>query len=228
MRPLFICLLLCPLLLLANCVPITQKPAPDAAKGVVPFPTPPGAGPYWHATAEQVNPADALSYYAALKTLNSQELNHEYQRLLLAAAAPDNRFAHLQLLLMAMLPGQTLLAVDEATRHLEASRQDATFHRELANLLILLDDQLTSRQTTQQSPNPGKQESPPVRISQKKFKKQSEELASCQQESENCQQELEGCQQESESCRQERTDLADKLQKLQEIERGMMDRERKK
>ena len=202
MRPSLVCLILCPFLLLSSCLPIIQ--APPAQKETTQPPAPAGAGPYWHATSDLVTMADTLAYYTALKSLKDDELNREYQRLLEAAAAPESRLPHLQLVLMAVLPEQNLIDREEATRQLEMSRQDADFHRDLGNLLILLDDQLSSRQPAQ-SQSQGQQESQtPSRVSLKKYKKQGEEL---------------------EACRRERDDLADKLQKLQEIERDMMERE---
>ena len=203
MRPLLLCLILCPLLLLTSCLPITPAPTLAAPK-TAPAAAPPGAGPYWHATSDKVTLADTLAYYAALKTLKSDELNHEYQRLLEAAAAPQNRLPHLQLVLLAVLPAQNLVEPGEATKHLESSRQDADFHRELADLLILLDDQLTARLSGQSQSNQGGQTS---RVSLRKYKKQGAAL---------------------DACRLERDDLAKKLQQLQEIERGLMDRERQK
>ena len=203
MRPFVLCLLLCPLLVLPGCLPVTQTPPPPP-KTALQLPAPPGAGPYWHATSEQVTLADTLAYYAALKTLNSEELRHEYQRLLEAAAAPQNRLPHLQLVLLAVLPEQTLVEPSEATRQLATSRQDADFHRDLADLLILLDDQLTARLSVHSQSKQGSQTS---LVSLSKYKKQTEEL---------------------DACRLERDDLAEKLEKLQEIERGLMDRERKK
>ncbi len=205
MRPLLLCLLLCPLLLLSGCLPAAQPPPPPPAppKAATPPPTPPGAGPYWHATGEHVNLTDTLAYYAALKTLKPEELSREYQRLLEDAAAPENRLPHLQLVLLAALPAQTLLESEEATQHLEMSRQDPDFHRDLGNLLVLLDDQLTARPTVQSQSK--KEQQTTSQVSLRKFKKQAAEL---------------------EACRQERDELADKLQKLQEIERSLIDRER--
>lgn len=204
MRSFLLCLILCPLLLVTGCIPTPPPPPAPAPKAASPPPAPPGAGPYWHATSDHVTLADTLAYYAALKTLKSDELSHEYDRLMEAAGAPENRLPHLQLVLLAVLPEQNLVEPEEATRQLETSRQDADFHRDLADLLILLDDQLTARAAVQVQSKQGNQTS---RVSLKKFKKQTEEL---------------------DACRQERDDLADKLEKLQEIERGLMNRERKK
>ena len=208
MRTRLICLMLCPLLLLCGCLPIkpTTPPAPVVAAPpapATPQPLPPEAGPYWHGPAGPVTQAEALAYYAALKTLKPSELSLEYQRLLEVVDTPTGRLARLQLVLLASLPGQTLVEKEEAITDLTATRQDADFHRDLADLLILLDDQLSSRMAVQ---GQNKEESQRLRAARKRLKNQSEAL---------------------EECRTERDDLADKLQKLQDIERGLLGRERK-
>jgi predicted ribosome quality control (RQC) complex YloA/Tae2 family protein len=204
MRQIILCLIICPLVLLSGCLPTKNAPSPVSPPPPVTKESPPEAGPYWHGTGSQVRLDDALAYYAALKTLKSEELSHEYQRLIEAAASPVNRLAHLELVLLAVLPDQSLVNPEEATRQLEAARQDADIHRDLGDLLILLDDQLDSRQTKQTQKQQGSQT---LRSLRKKMKSQSEEL---------------------EACRAEKEDLADKLQKLQDIEHSLMDRDRKK
>jgi hypothetical protein len=205
MRQLILCLIICPFILLAGCLPTKKAPAPSTP----PAPEakaspPPEAGPYWHATGRQIHMDDALAYYVALKTLKSEELGHEYQRLTEAVASPANRLAHLEILLLAALPDQSLVKPEEATKQLEAARQDADIHRDLGDLLILLDDQLGSRQTKQAQKQQGSQS---LRSLRKKMKTQSEEM---------------------DACIAEKEELADKLQKLQEIEHSLMDRDRKK
>lgn len=189
-------------ILLASCIPAkTPPPAPPA-----PLPVEqPNAGPYWHSSGKNVNLADALAYYTALKTLTSDELGREHERLIKEAdSAPGNRLPPLQLVLLAVLPEQALVGQEKAIKLLETARLNADLHRDLADLFVLLGDQLSSRLTAQDH---SKQESQSLRSTRKKFKTQSEALA---------------------ACRQEREDLAAKLQKLQDIERSLMERERNK
>jgi len=204
MRNLSHSLILFLVLLLASCVP-TPPPQPTI---VAPAPPPIielNAGPYWHSSATGANLNDALAYYAALKTLSTDELNREHKRLLEEMeSTPDNRVPALQLVLLAVLPGQTLIATDQAIKFLETARQDADLHRQLADLFILLGDQISSHVTVQAQ---SKQENKALRSTQKKLSTQAEDLA---------------------TCHRERDDLAEKLQKLQNIERDLFDRERKK
>lgn len=189
-------------LLLTGCIPAnTPPPAPTAPVAAEPA----NAGPYWHSTGQGVNQADALAYYTALKTLSKDELSREHERLVKGAdTPPDNRLPALQMVLLATLPEQELIDQEQAIKLLETARQDADLHRELAGLFVLLGDQLASRLAVQ---NKNKQESQTLRASLKKSKTQNEALT---------------------ACRKERDDLAAKLQKLQEIERSLMERELKK
>ncbi len=202
MRHLAHSLIFCLICLLTSCVP-AFPPQPTAA-------TPPpvkelNAGPYWHSSGSGTDLAAALAYYAALKTLTNDELGREHKRLLEAMeGAPDNRLSALQLVLLAVLPGQTLVATDQSIKLLETARQDADLHRQLADLFILLGDQLSSHVTVQAQ---SKQGSQALRSTRKKLSTQAEDLT---------------------TCRQERDDLTEKLQKLQNIERDLIDRERKK
>lgn len=213
MRLLLTCLFLWPVIFFSGCLPLKPTPEPPASVATppaAPQPTPPEAGPYWHGDGGPVTMAEALAYYAALKTLKGSELILEHQRLLEAVGADDDRLARLQLVLLAALPGQTLVEPEAAISHLTSTRQDAEFHRDLADLLILLDDTLSSRQTAK---GENKEEGQKLRSLRRKLKGQTEEL--------------EGCRKEQEECAAAREDLAGKLQKLQEIERGLLGRERK-
>jgi len=189
--------------LIAGCLPVSSPP-PQQTPSSPPVPTV-EAGPYWHQTSETASLADAMAYYAALKTLTSDELGQEHQRLLAAIDSAETRIANVQLLLLACLPGQTLVDSAQAVKLLETARQDASLHREMGNLFILLNDQLTSRVAT---PKTQEQDcGQALRTARKKAKAQGAELS---------------------TCREERDDLAGKLKKLQDIERGLLDRERKK
>lgn len=213
MRSLLLALLLCPWLLFSGCLPLKQgaTTAPSVATTPAPpKPSPPQAGPYWHGAGGPVTMAEALAYYAALKTLKGSELILEHQRLLEEVDSSEGRLARLQLVLLATLPEQTLMKPEEAITHLTSTRQDAEFHRDLADLLILLDDQLSIRLTAK---GQEKEEGQKLRSLRKRLKSQTEEL--------------ETCRTEREECRTERDELAGKLQKLQEIERGLIGRERK-
>lgn len=188
--------------LLAGCIP-AKTPAP-----VPPAPVAselPNAGPYWHNTGQGVALADALAYYAALKTLTKDELGREHERLVKDTdSAPGNRLSALQLLLLAVLPEQGLIEAEKAIRVLETARQDADLHRDLAGLFVLLGDQLSARSAEHKQE---KQEGQALRTTRKQLRDQTEALT---------------------TCRQERKDLADKLQKLQEIERDLLGRERQR
>jgi len=218
MRPLARALIICLVCLLTSCVP-TPPPPPVAAP-----PSPPpvkelNAGPYWHSTGTGANFSDALAYYAALKTLTSEELALEHKRLLAEMArTPDNRLPALQSVLLAVLPGQTMVPPDQAIKHLESARQDAALHRQLADLLILLGDQLSSHATVQTQ---SKQGSQTLRSTKKKLSVQTEDLTTCRQERDILAEALT-------TCRQEYDAVAEKLQKLQNIERDLIERERKK
>lgn len=187
-------------LLLTSCVP-TKTPPPPAPAPVVQL----NAGPYWHSTGKGANPADALAYYAALKPLTGDELRREHERLVKAAdGSPGSGLPPLQLVLLAVLPGQDLIDQEKAIRLLETARQDTDLHRDLADLFVLLGDQISALRAADEQ---NKEESQSLRSTRKKFKTQSETLA---------------------ACRREREDLAAKLQKLQDIERSLMERERNK
>ncbi len=219
MQPLAPALILCLLLLLANCVP-SSPPPPQII--VTPTPTPVielNAGPYWHSQGPGSTLGDALAYYAALKTLSPDELNHEQKRLLEELeATPENRLPALQLVLLAVLPGQTLIAPDQSIKLLETARFDAELHRQLADLFILLGDQLSSHITVQAQTKQGSQT---LRSTRKKLSTQAEDLTACRQERDDVTVDLT-------ACRQNRDDLADKLQKLQNIESDLIGRGRKK
>lgn len=205
MRQLSCPLLLCLILLFTSCLPFKEKP-------VTPPPAPPRpaappaatAGPYWHGKGGAATLADALAYYTALKTLKRDELSHEQERLAEAVDTNKNRLARLQSVLLAALPEQTFIDPDEAIEQLAMTRQDAEFHRDLANLLILLDDLLSSRQATQEQ---SKGEERRLRVARKRLNAKDDEL---------------------ETCLAEQKELAGKLRQLQEIERGLLDRERKR
>jgi len=189
--------------LVASCVPI-QPPQPIAAP-----PPPPvvklTAGPYWHSDGPEATPADALAYYGALKPLTGDELDNEHKRLLQEVeSSPGNQVPALQLVLLASLPAQKLVSPEQAIKFLETARQNADLHRQLADLFILLNDQLNSHVTVQAQ---SKQGSQTLRSTKKKLTTQSEDLN---------------------ACRQERDELAEKLLKLQNIERDLIDRDRKK
>lgn len=205
MRPLAHSLLLCLLCLLAGCVP-AQPPPPLPI--VAPAPPPPierDAGPYWHSAGPETPLADALAYYAALKPLTGDEVQNEHKRLMdEVEGSPDTGITALQLVLLAALPGQTLISPDQSIKFLESARQDADLHRQMADLFVLLGDRLSSHVSVQTK---SKQDTKALRSTQKKLSTQAEELT---------------------ACRQERDDLATKLQKLQNIERDLIDRERKK
>ena len=189
-------------LLLTGCIPANPPPPASTAPAAA---EPANAGPYWHSSGQGVNQADALAYYTALKTLTKDELSREHERLVKGAdSPPDNRLPALQKLLLAALPEQELIEAEQAIKLLETARQDADLHRELAGLFVLIGDQLASRLTVHSK---NKQESQTLRASLKKCKTQNEALT---------------------ACRKERDDLAAKLQKLQDIERGLMERELKK
>lgn len=188
--------------LVAGCQP-GQLPPP-----VVPPVSPPvsqfEARPYLSQSLETVGPVDALAYYAALKILTSDELTLEHQRLLKAIDSTDNRLAHVQRVLLACLPGQTLVDLSLAVKSLEAVRHDADLHRELGDLFVLLNDQLTASAMIRSQDQDCAQS---LLTARKKTKAQSGDLA---------------------ICRRERDQLASKLQKLQDIERGLLDRQRQK
>lgn len=189
--------------LVASCVPI-PAPQPIAAP-----PPPPvvklTAGPYWHSDGPEATTADALAYYGALKPLTGDELDNEHKRLLQEVeSSPGNQVPALQLVLLASLPAQKLVSPEQAIKFLETARQNADLHRQLADLFILLNDQLNSHVTVQAQ---SKQGSQTLRSTKKKLTTQSEDLN---------------------SCRQERDELAEKLLKLQNIERDLIDRDRKK
>jgi len=190
-------------LLLTSCVP-----APPSPITVVQAPPPviePSAGPYWHSSGTGVTLNEALAYYAALKTLSTDELSLEHKRLLAdMETATDHRLSALQLVLLSVLPGQTLVAPEQSVKFLENARQDADLHRQLADLFILLGDQLSTHVTVQVQ---SKQGTKTLRSTQKKLGTLAEDLT---------------------ACRRERDDLADKLQKLQNIEHDLIERERKK
>lgn len=163
----------------------------------------PNTGPYWHSSGKGVTPNDALNYYAALKTLTNDELAREQQRLQdEMASSPANRLPALQLVLLAVLPNQTMISPQQSLKFLETARQDADLHQQMADLLILLADRLSSHLTVQAQ---SKQGSKTLRSTRKKLSNQSDELA---------------------ICREERDDLANKLQQLQNIERDLLGRER--
>lgn len=205
MRPLHPFLLLCLLCLLASCVPAqTPPPLPIVAPSAPPA-IERDASPYWHSSGPKSTPSEALAYYAALKPLTGDELSNEHKRLMdEVEASSDSGLPALQLLLLAALPGQTLVAPDQSIKLLETARQDADLHRQLADLFILLGDRLSANVSAHSK---GNQDSRALRATQKKLSAQTEELT---------------------ACRQERDDLATKLQKLQNIERDLIDRERKK
>lgn len=194
------CIIVCAVT--AGCLPVKFPSAP-AGQGAPPALTG-EVGPYWHQVSAEVVPADALAYYAALKVLTSEELVLEYQRLLKALDSTDNRLANVQLVMLASLPGQPFVDGNQAVKALAAARQDSDFHRRLGDLFILINDQLVSCEKTisqdQECANA-------LRVARKKAKTQGGELV---------------------ACREERDDLAFKLKKLQDIERGLIDRGRKK
>ncbi|MDD5758358.1 MAG: hypothetical protein PHI06_04680 [Desulfobulbaceae bacterium] len=188
--------------IMTGCLPI------QPSQPVAPPPAPVlklSAGPYWHSDGPEATLADALAYYGALKPLTSDELDSEHKRLLQAIeSSPGDQVPALQLVLLAGLPDQKLVTPEQAIKFLETARQNADLHRQLADLFILLNDQLTSHVTVQAQ---SKQGSQTLRSTRKKLTTQSEDLN---------------------ACRQERDDLAEKLQKLQNIERDLIDRDRKK
>ena len=196
----------CLLGLAVSCVPLS----PPSSSVVKPSPPPVvevAAGPYWHSLGSDGPTArEALAYYAALKTLRSEELDREHKRLRgeMADRPPEaGGLPALQLLLLAVVPGQTVIPPDQSIKLLETARQDAALHRQLADLFILLGDQLASRLTVQAQ---SKQGSQTLRSTRKKLTSQGDDLA---------------------NCRRERDDLADKLEQLQSIERDLMNREGK-
>jgi uncharacterized coiled-coil DUF342 family protein len=133
-------------------------------------------------------------------------------------SAPDNRLPALQSLLLAVLPGQALVPPDQSIKLLETARQDADLHRQLADLFILLGDQLSSHVTVQAQSKKGSQT---LRSTRKKLSTQAEDLTECRQERDALAEDLT-------ACRQNRNDLDEKLQKLQNIERDLIGRERNK
>lgn len=196
-------LTICLIFLLTSCVP-TPPPQP-----IVALPSPPvmelTAGPYWHSSGPEATIIDALAYYGALKPLTNDEISIEHKRLIQEMeSAPEDQVPALQLVLLAELPGQKLVTPEQAIKFLETARQNADLHRRLADLFILLNDQLSSHVTVQAESKQGNQT---LRSTRKKLTNQSEDLT---------------------ACRQERDDLAEKLQKLQDIERDLIDRDRKK
>jgi hypothetical protein len=178
------------------------------------------AGPYWHSSGiGGANLNDTLAYYAALKTLSSDALSQEHKRLLEdMGREPENRVPILQFVLLAVLPGQTLILPDQSTKLLETARLDADLHRQLGDLFILLGDQLSSHVTVQVQ---SKQDSKTLLSTRKKMTTQAEELTACRLERDELSDNLT-------VCRRERDGLAEKLQKLQNIERDLIGRERKK
>lgn len=188
--------------LTAGCLPV-QFPSASTSRAI-PSVVSVEAGPYWHQESAEVGPADALTYYAALKVLTRDELVLESQRLQKALDAGGNRLVNIQLVMLACLPGQTLVDANQAVQALAAARQDSDFHRQLGNLLILINDQLASQETTKSLEHDCSQA---LLVARKKTKANGGELA---------------------ACREERDDLAIKLQKLQDIERGLIDRGHKK
>ena len=195
----------CLLGLAVSCVPLS----PPSSAVVKPSPPPVvevAAGPYWHSLGSDGPTArEALAYYAALKTLRNEELDREHKRLRgeIAGSAEGGGLSALQLVLLAVVPGQTVIPPDQSIKLLETARQDAALHRQLADLFILLGDQLASRLTVQAQ---SKQGSQTLRSTRKKLTSQGDDLA---------------------NCRRERDDLADKLEQLQSIERDLMNREGK-
>lgn len=203
--PLTPCLFLsCLLALVVSCVPLPSPPS-SAAKPAPPPVIELAAGPYWHSLGNDgPTSGEALAYYAALKTLRSEELDREHKRLRGEMAGPSaGGLPALQLLLLAVVPGQGLIPPDQSIKLLETARQDVTLHRQLADLFILLGDQLSSRLTVQAQ---SKQGSQTLRSTRKKLSSQGDDLA---------------------NCRRERDDLADKLEQLQSIEQDLMNREGK-
>lgn len=194
----------CLLALAVSCVPLPSPPSP-AAKSAPPPLIELSAGPYWHGQGNDgPTVGEALAYYAALKTLRREELDREHKRLRGEMAGPSaGGLPALQLLLLAVVPGQGLIPPDQSVKLLEAARQDVTLHRQLADLFILLGDQLSSRLTVQAQ---NKQGSQTLRSTRKKLTAQGDDLA---------------------NCRRERDDLADKLEQLQSIEQDLMNRESK-
>lgn len=208
------------LLLLAGCLPLGTSNRPTEPAPSTPTAAADG-GPYWHPASAEIGPADALAYYGALKTLSVDELSHEQQRLEAAIAEAGSPLPHLQRLLLACLPEQRLVDGDQARQSLAQARQDAALHRRLAPLFVLLDDQLVARQTPAQAQGKESgQGNQALRLCRQKAKAQAAELATCQGE-------MAKSQGEVTACRDEREELAGKLQKLQEIERGLRDRERR-
>lgn len=188
--------------LTAGCVPVqVQPPASPVPPSVSPQRK---AGPYWHQEYGVTGLAEALTYYTELKELTADELIQEHQRLLDASEDSGNRIAKVQLVLFSCLPEQQLVDLKQAAQIVEDARQDTDFHPELGNLFVLIYDQLASLSVAKSQ---GQEYAQSLVVTQKKVRDQGRELA---------------------SCREQRNEIAGKLQQLQDIERGLLEREQNK